>query len=88
MTIIESDNRHAETTRKALSYFKELADSLDDWEFVSETSDVKLYKKTVEGQDLPIVRGDTILSGKDYTLSQVAAVATQPGCRKVCKLLA
>ncbi|KAG2177148.1 hypothetical protein INT43_007805 [Umbelopsis isabellina] len=83
MTIIESDNRHAETTRKALTYFKELADSLDGWDFASETSGVKLYKKTVEGQALPIVRGDIILSGKDYTLSQVAAVATQPGCRKI-----
>lgn len=87
MTIIESDNRHAETTRKALSYFKELSDSLDGWDFASETSGVKLYKKTVEGQALPIVRGDTILSGKDYTLSQVAAVATQPGCRKICKFV-
>ncbi|GAB5587043.1 hypothetical protein Unana1_01943 [Umbelopsis nana] len=83
MTIIESDNRHAETTRKALAYFKELSDSLDGWDFVSESGDIKLYSKAVEGQALPIVRGDAILPSKEYTLAQVAAVATSPGCRKV-----
>ena len=85
MTIIESNNRHAETTREALAYFKELADSLDGWDFVSETSDVNLYSKAIEDQALPIVRGDCILSGKEYTMAQVAAVATSPGSRKVCK---
>lgn len=85
MTIIESNNRHAETTRKALTYLKELTGSLDGWDFASESNGVKLYRKTVDGQTLPIVRGDTILPGKEYTLSQVAAVATSPGSRKVCK---
>lgn len=87
MTIIESNNRHAETTRKALAYYKELSASLDGWDFVSESGDVKLYSKTVEDQALPIVRGDAILPTKDYTLAQVAAVATSPGCRKVCKFV-
>ncbi|KAI8580176.1 hypothetical protein K450DRAFT_238513 [Umbelopsis ramanniana AG] len=83
MTIIESNNRHAETTRKALAYLKELTGSLDGWDFSSESNGVKLYSKTVDGQTLPIVRGDTILPGKEYTLAQVAAVATSPGSRKV-----
>ncbi|KAI8581132.1 hypothetical protein K450DRAFT_279235 [Umbelopsis ramanniana AG] len=83
MAIIESNNRHAEASRKTLAYLKELSDSLDGWDFKSENNGVKLYSKTVKGQPLPVVRGDAILPGNEYTPAQVASAATSPGSRKV-----
>ncbi|KAI9283620.1 hypothetical protein BC943DRAFT_294869 [Umbelopsis sp. AD052] len=83
MAIIESNNRHAEASRKNLAYVKELSESLDGWDFKSENNGVKLYSKTVAGQPLPIVRGDAILPGNEYTPAQVASAATTPGSRKI-----
>jgi hypothetical protein len=87
MTVIESNNRHAEASRKALAYLKELTGSLDGWNFKSENNGVKLYSKTIPGQALPIVRGDAILPGNQYTPAQVASAATSPGSRKACKYM-
>jgi hypothetical protein len=78
-------NPHAEPTRKALNYFKELASNLDGWNFTQEKDGVKLYNKTVDSSPIAIVRGETVLAGHEYTPQQVASVATLPGCRKICK---
>ncbi|KAI9488733.1 hypothetical protein BDB00DRAFT_771944 [Zychaea mexicana] len=83
MVVIESSNRHAEASRKALASFKELAANLDGWNFSQEKEGVKLYTKSTGGP-ISIVRGDTVLkTGDKYTPREVATVATQPGCRKI-----
>lgn len=78
---------HAESNRKALSYLKDLASTLDGWDFSQEKDGVKLYRKTVDSSPVAIVRGETDLIGHEFTPQQVASVATLPGCRKICKLL-
>ncbi|KAG0173704.1 hypothetical protein DFQ28_008297 [Apophysomyces sp. BC1034] len=83
MTVIESNNRHAAHNRQALEQFKTLAASLDGWDFSTERDGVKLYSKTVPGATIPIVRGDIIFKTTDYTVKDVASVATLPGCRKI-----
>lgn len=88
MTVIDSDNRHAKTTREGLERFKPLADSLDGWQFSSETEGVKLYTRDVPGNPLPMVRGDTVLKLADPDEVPPMAMATAsilPGCRKVCE---
>ncbi|CEP16870.1 hypothetical protein [Parasitella parasitica] len=80
-------NIHAETTIKALSNLKQLASSLDGWNYTQEKDGVKLYSKTVDGSSIAIVRGETDIAGHEYTAQQVLSVATLPGCRKICKLI-
>ncbi|KAI7854980.1 hypothetical protein BDC45DRAFT_556858 [Circinella umbellata] len=84
MVLLESNNRHATTSRKSLAQFKELAGSpLSDWEFSQEKEGVKLYTKS-DGSSITIVRGDiTLKTGDKYTPREVATVATQSGCRKI-----
>ncbi|KAI7877166.1 Bet v1-like protein [Lichtheimia hyalospora FSU 10163] len=82
MVVIESNNRHAATSRKALDYLKELSNTLDGWNFSQEKDGVKLYIKP-ESNGLNIVRGDAILKTDKYTPREVATVATNPGCRKI-----
>lgn len=77
-------NPHAETIRNALDLLKEYTSNLEGWNFTQEKAGVKLYTKA-DSTSFPIVRGETILTGTEYTANQVAAVATSPGCRKVCK---
>ncbi|KAI8141051.1 hypothetical protein BJV82DRAFT_620648 [Fennellomyces sp. T-0311] len=83
MTIIDSDNRHAKVSRDQLAYFKTLADTLDGWDFASEQDDVKLYTKDIPDSPLPIVRGDTVLTGIKCAPMDIAAAAILPGCRKM-----
>ncbi|KAG1069645.1 hypothetical protein G6F42_026228 [Rhizopus arrhizus] len=78
-----AQNIHAETTRKALSDLKQLASSLEGWEFSQEKDGVKLYRKTVDSNPIAIVRGETDIVGHEFTPQQVASVATLPGCRKI-----
>lgn len=85
MVVLDSNNRHAAASRKALEYLKELSASLDGWEFSQEKDSVKLYSKAVPDSPIPIVRGDIILKTDKFTPWDVAVVATQPGCRKICK---
>ena len=85
MVIVESNHRHASASRKALENFKELAASpVSDWQFSQEKEGVKLYTKG-DGSSITIVRGDiTLKTGDKYTPREVATVATQIGCRKIC----
>ncbi|KAI8365283.1 uncharacterized protein BYT42DRAFT_649208 [Radiomyces spectabilis] len=83
MVVLESNNRHAEHTRKSLQYLKDLSASLEGWEFSSEKNGVKLYTKQVEGLAMPMVRGDTVLQTTEFTPRDVASVATLPGARKI-----
>ncbi|KAF7730724.1 hypothetical protein EC973_001673 [Apophysomyces ossiformis] len=83
MTVLESNNRHAEHNRKALEEFKTLSASLDGWTFSTEKDGVKLYSKDVPGASIPIVRGDIVFKTTEYTVKDVASVATIPGCRKI-----
>jgi len=77
--IIPSDNKFAETSRKALTYLKELAASHDGWTFNSEKDNVKIYTKEVE-KGLPMTRGDTVLEA-GWTLEQLGAIAQSAGAR-------
>ncbi|KAI8968201.1 hypothetical protein BDF20DRAFT_894958 [Mycotypha africana] len=77
------ENKHAEAAYAALTRLKELACTLDDWEFSQEKNGVRLYSKADESSPIPIVRGDVVLQGHEFTAQQVAAVATLPGCRRV-----
>lgn len=86
MVVIESNNRHAATSRKALEYLKELSNTLDGWNFSQEKDGVKLYIKP-ESNGLNIVRGDAIFKTDKYTPRDVATVATNTGCRKICECL-
>jgi hypothetical protein len=79
--IIPSDNKFADTTRKALTYLKELAASHDGWSFNSEKDNVKIYTKEVEG-GLPMTRGDTVLEA-GWTLEQIGAIAQNTGSRAI-----
>jgi len=79
--IIPSDNKHAASSRKALTYLKELAASHDGWSFSTEKENVKIYTKEVEG-GLPMTRGDTVLEA-GWTLEQIGAIAQSPGARSV-----
>lgn len=78
-------NPHTQTVHDAMIRFKELASTLNGWNFTSETNGVKLYNKSDDTPFL-IVRGD-VVAGKEHTVRQVAAVANSPGCRKICKLI-
>lgn len=80
-----STNPHTEKAHQALSSLKELASTTDGWTFVQEKEGVKLYNKTVEGNPIPLVRGDIVVEGDQYTPQQLLAVCTFPGCRKICK---
>ncbi|KAI8149039.1 hypothetical protein BJV82DRAFT_550385 [Fennellomyces sp. T-0311] len=81
MVVIEANYRHAEAARKSLAAFKELAASLDGWNFSQEKEGVKLYTKaTATGT---IVRGDIVMKTDKYTPREVATVATNTGCRKI-----
>lgn len=79
-----SSNPHSEKAHQALSELKQLASTTDGWNLTQEKEGVKLYNKTVDGNPIPIVRGDIVLEG-DYTVQQVLTVCTLPGCRKICK---
>jgi hypothetical protein len=74
---------HDEATNKALNLLKDLTANSDGWEFSSEVENVKLYNRQIEGEPLPIMRGDTLLPGHEFTPQQVASVATLPGCRVI-----
>ncbi|ORE18874.1 Bet v1-like protein [Rhizopus microsporus] len=78
-----STNPHTEKAHQALSSLKELASTTDGWTFVQEKEGVKLYNKTVEGNPIPLVRGDIVVEGDQYTPQQLLAVCTFPGCRKI-----
>ncbi|KAI9320525.1 hypothetical protein BX666DRAFT_1204476 [Dichotomocladium elegans] len=82
MVVIESNNRHATESRKALENLKELSASLDGWNFSQEKEGVKLYIKS-DPSGVNIVRGDAFLKTDKYTPRDVAVVATIPGCRKI-----
>ncbi|KAG1138466.1 hypothetical protein G6F37_004766 [Rhizopus arrhizus] len=77
-----SSNPHSEKARQALSELKQLSSTTDGWNFTQEKEGVKLYNKTVDGNPIPIVRGDIVLEG-DYTVQQALTVCTLPGCRKI-----
>lgn len=85
MVVIETNHRHAAEARKSLAYLKELSASLDGWELTTEKEGVKLYSRAAKDSAIAIVRGDTEIKKTDLTPRQVASVATQPGCRKICK---
>lgn len=78
---------HAQTARTALAQLKELASSLEGWKFSQEKDGVKLYNKSADNSPVPIVRGDILLTGHEFTPQQIAAIAIMPGARKICKLL-
>lgn len=84
MTIVEASYKHAESARKALDYLKDLTSSLDGFDFSQEKNGVKLYSKKVEGSQINIVRGDTVLKTTQYTPRQLAAVANESGTRATC----
>ncbi|PWY99076.1 Bet v1-like protein [Testicularia cyperi] len=54
----------------------------DEWEFVGDREDVKLYKKVnpENAYDVPVVKGVTVV--ENATPSQVLSVIQQPGIRK------
>ncbi|KAI8343726.1 hypothetical protein BC941DRAFT_343159 [Chlamydoabsidia padenii] len=83
MTVIESNNRHAALNRQKLDQIKTLTSDLTGWEFSQEKDGVKLYSKSVEGSSIPLVRGDYLLKTTDYTVEQVATVASLPGARAI-----
>ncbi|KAI7901622.1 uncharacterized protein BX663DRAFT_543971 [Cokeromyces recurvatus] len=75
---------HAETARNALARLKRLAgESSDEWKYIQEKNNVKLYHKSEGDSPFVIVRGDTLLKGHEFTAAQVASVATLPGCRAI-----
>lgn len=78
-------NPHAESSRKAMEYVKELASTKEGWNFTQEKGGVKLYNKVTDSSPIPIVRGDVHIEGHEFTAQQIASIALLPGCRKVCK---
>ncbi|CAO3624072.1 unnamed protein product [Mucor hiemalis] len=74
---------HAQTARTALAQLKELASSLEGWNFSQEKDGVKLYNKSADNSPVPIVRGDILLTGHEFTPQQIASIATLPGARKI-----
>jgi hypothetical protein len=80
-------NPHAEPVRNAMSQLKEYAANLEGWNLESEKDGVKLYNKTVDNSPIAVVRGEVVLEGHEFTAHQIASVATQPGARKICKLI-
>lgn len=80
-------NPYTANAKKAIQLLKEYTNDLEGWSLVQESkSGVKVYNKS-DGSALPLLRGDTFLSGA-FTPEQVAIVATFPGCRKLCKFVA
>jgi hypothetical protein len=84
---MSSPSPHAQTARNALKLLKDLASNLDGWNFTEEKEGVKLYNKTVESSSIPIVRGDVSLAGHEFNPKQIAAIATLPGARRICKYI-
>lgn len=84
---MSSPSPHAQAARDALNLLKELSSNLDGWNFTEEKEGVKLYNKTTGSSSIPIVRGDVLLEGHEYTPQQIATVATLPGARRICKYI-
>ncbi|KAI8355088.1 hypothetical protein EDC96DRAFT_516251 [Choanephora cucurbitarum] len=76
-------NPHAESSKQAMHLLKQYASSVEGWTMTQEKEGVKLYSKQVDSSSIPLVRGDTLLAGHQFTAQQVATVATLPGCRKM-----
>ncbi|KAI9269621.1 hypothetical protein EDC94DRAFT_599423 [Helicostylum pulchrum] len=76
-------NPHAESSNKAMEYFKELASTEEGWNFTQEKGGVKLYNKVTDSSPVAIVRGDIHIEGHEFTAQQIASIALLPGCRKV-----
>ncbi|KAL0093496.1 hypothetical protein F4703DRAFT_1730878, partial [Phycomyces blakesleeanus] len=76
-------SRHRSTRRQCMDLLKQLAsDDLDDWKPSGEKNNVRLYTKSVQGSPLPIMRGETTLSGP-WTAEQVCSVIQCFGARKL-----
>lgn len=83
MTVLESNNKHAQTTRDALARFKKLADSMDGWELSLEQEKVKIY--AMKSKDPAMVRGDTVIMDLPAGCLplDLMTVANLAGCRKI-----
>ncbi|KAI9028139.1 hypothetical protein CLU79DRAFT_553377 [Phycomyces nitens] len=76
-------SRHRSTRRQCMDLLKQLAsDDLDDWKPSGEKNNVQLYTKSVQGSPLPIMRGETTLSGP-WTAEQVCSVIQCFGARSL-----
>ncbi|KAI8389333.1 hypothetical protein BD560DRAFT_381326 [Blakeslea trispora] len=76
-------NPHAQALKDAMNQLKQYSSSLDGWHMSQEKEGVKLFSKTVDSSSFPLVRGEAMLNGHQFTAQQVATVATLPGCRKM-----
>lgn len=77
-------SRHKTARKQCLETVKRLAASdLDEWKETGEKNQCKIYSKSVQGSPLPILRGDSVITGP-WTPEQVCSVIQCFGARKIC----
>ncbi|KAI8375385.1 hypothetical protein EDC96DRAFT_497045 [Choanephora cucurbitarum] len=76
-------SRHRLARKKSLQMLQSyLESSLEEWKFVGEKNNTKMYSQPVKEYPLPILRGETIFQG-DWTPEQVCSVIQSFGARKI-----
>ncbi|ORZ01715.1 hypothetical protein BCR43DRAFT_503213 [Syncephalastrum racemosum] len=76
-------SRHKTARKQCLETVKRLAASdLDEWKETGEKNQCKIYSKSVQGSPLPILRGDSVITGP-WTPEQVCSVIQCFGARKI-----
>ncbi|CAJ0747444.1 24734_t:CDS:2, partial [Entrophospora sp. SA101] len=75
-------HRHSETLRAAIDNFKSQARSLDGWNFYSNDKGVKIYTKDVGGKSIPMIRGESRISG-GFTVEDILSIINSVEMRKI-----
>ncbi|CAI2168483.1 3292_t:CDS:2 [Funneliformis geosporum] len=78
----QKKHRYKNVINKAVTQFKENVNSMDGWQFYSESKGVKIYTKDIEGRTFPIIRGDYTLSG-GFTANDCLAILKNLSLRKL-----
>nr|CAG8532966.1 9936_t:CDS:10 [Entrophospora candida] len=81
-SINRATHRHSETLRAAMDNFKSQARSLDGWNFYSNDKGVKIYSKDVGGKSIPMIRGESRISG-GFTVEDILSIINSVEMRKI-----
>ncbi|CAJ0850861.1 16256_t:CDS:2 [Entrophospora sp. SA101] len=81
-SINRATHRHSETLRAAIDNFKSQARSLDGWNFYSNDKGVKIYTKDVGGKSIPMIRGESRISG-GFTVEDILSIINSVEMRKI-----
>ncbi|RCH78883.1 hypothetical protein CU098_002899, partial [Rhizopus stolonifer] len=76
-------SRHRQARKQSLDMLQTHANSsLDDWKYIGEKNQTQMYCQSIQGNPLPILRGETTLTG-NWTPEQICSVIQCFGARKL-----